>query len=50
MEKASIIGVDLAKHVFQVHGASADGSVAFRRKLSRSKLDTSKNLAVMAVS
>lgn len=38
MEKASIIGIDLAKHVFQVHGASADGSVAFRRKLSRSKL------------
>jgi hypothetical protein len=28
MEKASIIGVDLAKHVFQVHGACADGSCA----------------------
>lgn len=38
MEKASIIGVDLAKHVFQVHGACADGSVAFRKKLSRPKL------------
>jgi transposase len=38
MEKATIIGVDLAKHVFQVHGACADGSVAFRKKISRVKL------------
>ena len=38
MAKASIIGVDLAKHVFQVHGASVDGSVAFRKKISRAKL------------
>lgn len=37
MEKVSIIGVDLAKNVFQVHGATADGSVAFRRKLTRAK-------------
>jgi transposase len=37
MEKASIIGVDLAKHVFQVHGACPDGSVAFRKKISRAK-------------
>jgi transposase len=38
MEKATIIGVDLAKHVFQVHGAGTGGSVAFRKKLSRAKL------------
>ena len=38
MEKVSIIGLDLAKNVFQAHGACADGSVAFRRKLTRSKL------------
>jgi transposase len=38
VEKVSIIGVDLAKPVFQVHGACADGSVAFRKKLSRPKL------------
>jgi len=37
MEKVNIIGVDLAKHVFQVHGACADGSVAFRKKISRVK-------------
>ena len=35
MGKATIIGVDLAKNVFQVHGAAADGSVLFRKKLSR---------------
>src|SRR6056297_1514996 len=35
MGEVSIIGVDLAKNVFQVHGAAADGSVAFRKKLSR---------------
>jgi transposase len=38
MDKVSIIGVDIAKHVFQVHGARADGSVSFSKKLSRSKL------------
>ena len=37
MSNVSIIGVDLAKQVFQVHGARADGSVAFRKKLSRAQ-------------
>lgn len=32
------IGIDLAKHVFQVHGVDADGSVAVRRKLRRSEV------------
>jgi hypothetical protein len=27
MEEVSIIGVDLAKNVIQLHGAAADGSV-----------------------
>ena len=35
MVEVSIIGLDLAKNVFQAHGAAADGSVVFRRKLSR---------------
>jgi len=35
--KDTMIGVDLAKHVFQVHGASTTGKVLFRRKLSRSQ-------------
>jgi len=38
MKEVSIIGLDLAKNVFQAHGASADGSVVFRRKLSRGQL------------
>lgn len=35
MKEVSIIGVDLAKQVFQLHGATADGEVVFRKKLSR---------------
>lgn len=35
MGEFSIIGVDLAKTVFQVQGSLADGSVVFRKKLSR---------------
>ena len=35
MGEVSIIGVDLAKNVFQLHGATADGSVVFRKKVSR---------------
>ncbi len=37
MAEAAIIGVDLAKRVFQAHGATADGSVAFRKKLPRAQ-------------
>ena len=38
MEEVRVIGIDLAKRSFQVHGARADGSVAYRRKVSRGKL------------
>jgi transposase len=38
MKEVSIIGLDLAENVFQAHGAAADGSVVFRRKLSRGQL------------
>ena len=38
MSEVSIIGIDLSKNSFQVHGAYADGSVAFRRKLSRARM------------
>ncbi|MYA21246.1 MAG: IS110 family transposase, partial [Chloroflexi bacterium] len=38
MDHATIIGIDLAKRSFQLHGARADGSVAFRRKLNRDKV------------
>src|SRR6056297_764612 len=38
MDDISIIGLDLAKRVFQAHGARADGSVGFRKKLGRSQV------------
>ena len=38
MEEVSTIGLDLAKHVFQAHGASASGAVVFRKKLRREQV------------
>lgn len=34
----TIIGIDLAKHIFHLNGADRDGSVLFRKRLSRSQL------------
>jgi transposase len=38
MEEVCIIGLDLAKNVFQAHGARSDGAVVFHTKISRAKL------------
>ena len=38
MDTVSIVGIDLAKQNFQLHGAAADGSGVFRKKLSRPQL------------
>ena len=38
MEQVHVIGIDLAKQGFQLQGAHADGSVAFRKKLTGTKL------------
>ncbi len=35
MAQATIIGIDLAKSTFQLHGAAADGAIVFRKKLPR---------------
>jgi len=35
--KDTMIGVDLAKNVFQLHGASMAGHLKFRKKLTRSQ-------------
>jgi transposase len=35
MQAVTIIGLDIAKSVFQVHGVDADGQVVIRRKLKR---------------
>ena len=34
----STIGLDLAKNVFQVHGADAEGAPIFNRKLRRAEV------------
>ena len=38
MEDVAVVGIDLAKSVFQVHGIDARGEVVLRRRLSRAKL------------
>ncbi len=38
MEAIAVIGIDLAKSVFQVHGVDAQGQVIVRKRLSRAKL------------
>jgi transposase len=38
MNDVSIVGVDLAKRVFQLHGSRADGTVAFRKKVTRGQV------------
>ena len=35
MKEVLIIGVDLAKQIFQLHGATSEGEAVFRKKLSR---------------
>ena len=38
MKTVDIIGIDLAKRSFQLHGSSSDGSVIFRKKMSRDQM------------
>jgi hypothetical protein len=38
MEKATIIGIDLPKRVFHLHGATADRRPVLRKKVSRRQL------------
>ena len=38
MDQVSVIGLDLAKSVFQVHGVNAQGEVVLRRRLTRGQL------------
>ncbi len=40
MDEVTIVGVDLAKRVFQLHVARNDGSVVFRKKFSRGQVIT----------
>ena len=38
MSKVITIGLDIAKHVFQVHGVDKAGTVVIRRKLRRAEI------------
>lgn len=38
MVEVNIIGLDLAKNVFQAHGADASGATLFRKKLRRDQV------------
>ena len=38
MSEVGVIGLDLAKHVFQVHGADASGRVVIRKQLRRGQV------------
>lgn len=38
MSDVRVIGLDLAKNVFQVHGVDADGAVVLRQRLTRARL------------
>lgn len=39
MEQAIMIGLDIAKNVFEVHGRSAGGEVVLRRRLKRAQVE-----------
>lgn len=38
MNKISVVGLDLAKNVFQVHGVDEEGTVVLRKQLSRTQM------------
>ena len=38
MEKLSVIGLDLAKNIFQVHGANAQGKKVLSKRLKRNEV------------
>ena len=38
MQTIAVVGLDLAKNVFQVHGVAADGAVVVRRQLRRGQV------------
>jgi transposase len=38
MEEIAVVGLDLAKNVFQVHGVRADGGMVVRRQIRRGQM------------
>ena len=42
MGEVTTIGLDLAKHVFQVHGVDAEGATVLRKQLRRARRRTTE--------
>ena len=38
MKEIAVIGIDLAKNIFQVHGADASGHAVLTKRLSRGQM------------
>lgn len=38
MNKVEVVGIDIAKNVFQIHGVNAKGQCVLKKRLSRDKL------------
>lgn len=38
MKNVSVLGIDLAKDIYQLHGVDSDGNITLKRKLRRNKL------------
>lgn len=38
MANVAVLGIDIAKNVFQLHGLDADGQVVLRRRVMRDQL------------
>lgn len=38
MAKVAVLGIDIAKNVFQLHGVDCDGQVILRRRVMRDQL------------
>ena len=39
MNAVKLVGIDLGKHCFHLHGQDASGRMVFRKKLSRSQME-----------
>src|SRR5882724_11470707 len=38
MKEVNVLGIDLAKNIFQLHGADRNGNVVLKKKLNRKQL------------
>jgi transposase len=48
MSEITTIGLDLAKHVFQVHGFDAEGTTVLRKRLRRGQMEVIREAGIKA--